>query len=167
MSDITTSQTIGPFPHEAWAWGVGATAAAPAGASIVIDGRLLDGTGAPINDGWIEAWLPAEAGGATPGFRRVPSGEDGSFRLQVTPPAGGQPAAWVCVFARGLLLHQFSAVFLDDDASREDSALLAQVPAVRRATLVAAKQADASYRWDIRLQGAADASGETVFFDFA
>ncbi|MGA0611416.1 protocatechuate 3,4-dioxygenase [Caldimonas sp. KR1-144] len=166
MSNITTSQTIGPFPHEAWAWGVEATKA-PANAALVIEGRLLDGSGAPINDGWVEAWTPDEAGGAIPGFRRVPSAEDGGFRLALPPPVPGQPAAWVAVFARGLLLHQFSAVFLEDDAALADSALLAQVPAERRATLIAKKQGDGRYRWDIRLQGAADASGETVFFDFA
>lgn len=166
MSDITTSQTIGPFPHEAWQWGVDATRA-PAGATLVIDGRLLDGTGAPINDGWIEAWTPAAREGTVAGFRRVPSGEDGSFRLQLVPADAGQPATWVTVFARGLLKHQFSAVFLDDDAALARNELLAQVPAARRATLIAKKQADGSYRWDIRLQGAADAGGETVFFDFA
>jgi len=166
MSNITTSQTIGPFPHEAWAWGVQATESAPAAATVVIHGRLLDGTGAPINDGWIEAFSPEESGGTIPGFRRVPSGEDGSFRLQLAPPVPGQPAGWIAVFARGLLLHQFTAVFLGDDAALAGNALLAQVPAERRATLIAAKQADGSYRWDIRLQAPAPAD-ETVFFDFA
>ena len=28
--NITTSQTIGPFPHEAWRWGVDATGDVPA-----------------------------------------------------------------------------------------------------------------------------------------
>jgi len=41
--------------------------------------------------------------------------------------------------------------------------LMAQVPAERRATLIATKTATpGEYRWDVRLQG----EGETVFFDY-
>jgi protocatechuate 3,4-dioxygenase alpha subunit len=36
------------------------------------------------------------------------------------------------------------------------------VPAARRATLLAARQPDGSYRWDIHMQG----ERETVFFDY-
>jgi protocatechuate 3,4-dioxygenase, alpha subunit len=168
-SQLTSSQTIGPFPHEAWQWAVDASAA-PASASLIITGRLIDGQGEPINDGWVEAWSPsAEAAESSasplPGFRRRPTNEQGEFTLQLSrtaPP--GEPAAYVTLFARGLLKHQFTAVFLADDAGLAASALLAQVPAERRVSLLAQPEAPQRYRWDIRLQG--DALSETVFFDY-
>lgn len=170
---LTSSQTIGPFPHEAWRWAVTAVAAElPASATLRIEGRLLDGQGQPVNDGWIEAFTPAAVGaerGATalPGFRRVPTDEQGGFVLQLTPAAApGEPVAYITVFARGLLRHQFSAVFLADDPGLAASALLAQVEAGRRASLLAQVLTPGlAYRWDIRLQGTP--SEETVFFDYA
>lgn len=169
-SKITTSQTIGPFPHEAWHWGVDATAAVSSTASTVtISGILFDGDDTPINDGWIEAWLPTantvEASHALPGFRRVPTNDQGGFSVNVSLPqtsVAGEPVMYVTVFARGLIKHQFTAVFLDDDQGLAQSAILAQVPTERRDTLIARKQADGSYQWDIRMQGAT----ETVFFDY-
>lgn len=155
----TPSQTIGPFPHEAWAWAVEASAPA-AEPALRISGRLLDGQGQPINDGWIEAWMPAEPAGDAPlpGLRRLPTDEAGRFSIAVlATPAAGEPAAVVTVFARGLLQHQHTAVFL------ADSPLLAAVPAARRASLIARAEAPGQYVWDIRLQG--EPGEETVFFD--
>jgi protocatechuate 3,4-dioxygenase alpha subunit len=168
MSKITTSQTIGPFSHEAWQWAVDLTAADTATGAITLRGVIYDGDGAPIADAQIEAWLPeaagAEAAQAMPGFRRVPSGEDGGFSLRAPrASAAGEPLMYVTVFARGLVLHQFTAVFLEDDGGLAQSAILNQVPAQRRATLVARKVSDGEYRWDIWMQG----DKETVFFDYA
>jgi protocatechuate 3,4-dioxygenase, alpha subunit len=61
-----------------------------------------------------------------------------------------------------VLKHQFSAVFLEDDVALAQSALLAQVPAERRDTLIAKKTGDGRYRFDVRMQG----ERETVFFDY-
>ena len=156
---ITPSQTIGPFSHEGWRWATDATAAASGEISIV--GVLRDGAGAPITDGMIEAWLPPGGGAGLPGFRRVASGEDGAFAFKVPrPAAAGEPALLVAIFARGLLLHQFSAVFLQD---APDSPILRQVPPARRATLVARQLSPDAYAWDICMQG----ENETVFFDYA
>lgn len=170
---ITPSQTIGPFSHEAWRWACALSDAVAAGAgSIEIAGIIRDGSGEPIDDAMIEAWAPAataatdEAALPLPGFRRTPSGPGGEFRLTLPRPAAsaaGEPATYITVFARGLVLHQFTAVFLADDSGLSDSAILRQVPAERRATLIARKTGDASYAWDIQLQGGA----ETVFFDYA
>lgn len=168
MSDnnfpLTPSQTVGPFPHEAWQWAVAASAATDA-AMLVIAGRLLDGQGEPVNDGWIEAWMPgAAAGGAMPGFRRLPTDAQGRFELALAArPAAGEPAAHIAVFARGLVLHQWTAVFLADAAALDESPLLAQVPVERRASLLAMPTGEQHYRWDIRLQGGP--ADETVFFD--
>jgi protocatechuate 3,4-dioxygenase alpha subunit len=171
MSNITTSQTIGPFSHEAWQWAADlslASAAHSGAGALTISGIIYDGDGAPITDAQIEAWQPqasdAEAQQAVPGFRRVPSDDQGGFslRLPICPHAPGEPLAYVTVFARGLVKHQFTAVFLEDDAGLAKSAILEQVPAARRATLLARKTAEAQYRWDIHLQG----GQETVFFDY-
>ena len=167
---ITTSQTIGPFPHEAWRWGVSASAALASSApTITISGVIRDGDGNPINDGWVEAWLPdavaAESAQAIPGFRRIPSNDDGAFLIEVslpTPATAGKPVLFATIFARGLVKHQFTAVFLEDDAGLVQSEILNQVPADRRATLIARKLADARYRWDIWMQ----TDKETVFFDY-
>ena len=165
---ITTSQTIGPFSHEAWQWAVDLSAAANPVDVVTISGVIYDGDGVPINDAQIESWQPAaaeaEASQAVPGFRRAPSGDQGEFtlRLSAVPRQAGQPLAYVTVFARGLVKHQFTAVFLEDDAGLSESAILEQIPAARRPTLLAVKTADGQYRWNIHMQGAQ----ETAFFDY-
>lgn len=169
-SNITTSQTVGPFPHEAWRWAVDLTATVASSApTIIVKGAIFDGDGVAINDAWLETWAPdsaaQESAHAIPGYRRVPSNDDGSFSLQLSQPepaGSGKPVAYVTVFARGLTKHQFSAVFLDDDAGLAQSEILGQVPPPRRATLIASKQADGSYLWNIHMQG----EQETVFFDY-
>ena len=171
MSKITTSQTIGPFSHEGWQWAVDACAAGrleTSAPTIVVHGVLYDGDGNPIDDAQIEAWLPeaaaCEASQDIPGFRRAPTGRAGEFslRLSVPPRPAGEPVAHVTVFARGLTKHLFTAVFLEDDATLAESAILAQVPAARRDTLIARKESDGTYRWDVWMQTAK----ETVFFDY-
>ena len=167
---ITTSQTIGPFPHEAWRWGVDATSSLVSKApTITISGTLRDGDGNPINDGWIEVWLPdavaAESAQAIPGFRRIPSNDQGGFRIEVSLPApaiSGKPILFATIFARGLVKHQFTAVFLEDDTGLAQSDILNQVPLNRRNTLIARKQSETEYQWDIWMQ----TDKETVFFDY-
>jgi len=167
---ITSSQTIGPFPHEAWRWAELLSRSGPAGArSVSLHGAMWDGQGQPVNDGWVEAWTPQAVGvegdRPLPGFRRQATGSQGEFTLVLSlppEPVPGEPLAWITLFGRGILKHQFSAVFLPDAPGLADSALLAQVPAARRDTLIAQRQPDGSYRWDIHLQG----PRETVFLDF-
>ena len=172
MSNITTSQTIGPFSHEAWQWAVDACTPSNLKSSaptITIGGVIHDGNGAPINDAQIEAWTPDaaahEAGQAIPGFRRIPSGEAGEFSLRLSlpeAPTRGEPVMYVTVFARGLVKHQFTTVFLEDDSGLAQSAILGQVPEARRATLLARKLGENAYQWDIWMQ----TEKETVFFDY-
>ena len=167
---LTTTQTIGPFPHEALRWVTEATASATTTApTVTISGIVRDGDGAPISDAILEAWLPgsvaAEQASALPGFRRVPSADDGSFQFTVSRAAfnnAGEPAMLVTIFARGLVKHQFTAVFLEDDVGLSNSPLLQQVPEARRATLIASKLGPTAYAWDICLQG----EQETVFIDY-
>lgn len=169
-AEITPSQTIGPFPHEGWRWATEATAAAPPGAALTLTGVVYDGAGAPIEDAVLEVWTPESAAAEQtlpiPAFRRVPTDERGAFRLPLSAPAAaghGEPVMYVTLFARGLLTHQFTAVFLEDDAGLANSALLQQVPAPRRATLLARRSGPGEYRWDIWMQ----TERETVFFDYA
>lgn len=172
MSNITTSQTIGPFSHEAWQWAVDASTPATLETSaptVLISGIIYDGNGAPIDDAQIEAWTPAGAAAestqAIPGFRRVPSGPSGEFSLRISlpqPATRGEPVMYVTVFARGLVKHQFTAVFLEDDSGLAQSAILSQVPEARRATLLARKSGECEYRWDIWMQ----TDKETAFFDY-
>ena len=161
---ITTSQTIGPFPHEAWRWAFDPRSTATA-APLVIFGVVRDGDGTPVPDAIVEAWTPGADPGPVdglPGLIRVPSSEQGEFRLALPRrPAPGEPAAYVTVFGRGIVKHQFTAVFLPDDPGLATASLLMQVPAERRATLVATPEGD-GYRWNVHLQGA----HETVFLDF-
>jgi len=176
MSNITPSQTVGPFSHEAWQWAADACTAASLktpGPTILVSGIVYDGDGAPVNDAQIEAWTPdgaaREPEQLIPGFRRVPSAADGGFSMRIPAPlpvpdaaARGEPLAYVTVFARGMVKHQFTALFLEDDAGLSRSAILGQVPEARRATLLARRTGDAEYHWDIRIQG----EQETAFFDY-
>lgn len=160
----TTSQTIGPFFHPGLQWGMDGSIGLPAdGPRIIVEGAVFDGAGSTITDALVEAWSPAaaqETASGMPGFRRADTVNGGRFRLDLSGSAGpGEPVAWITVFARGLLKHQFTAVFIADDAS---SAILSQVPAARRATLIARQDAVGIYQWDIHLQG----EHETAFFDY-
>lgn len=161
---ISPSQTIGPFSHEAWRWACAASDSTAG--EITINGVLRDGDSKPVNDGMIEAWSPgaaaAEESCALPGFRRAATDDAGGFTLRLARPAPGEPAALVTIFARGLVLHQFTAVFLEDDEGLAASDILRQVPASRHTTLIARKTGAAGYAWEINLQGVQ----ETVFFDY-
>lgn len=146
MANITPSQTIGPFFHEATRWLVRDTAL-PSGWTAVA-GYVLDGDGKPVSDAMLEITLDGQPDDTR--FQRVFSADDGGFRFHM--PAASM--AHITVFARGLLRHLFTRLYLD--AARIPEA----VPAARRATLLALREGD-GYRWDLRLRG----EGETVFFD--
>ncbi|MER6996177.1 protocatechuate 3,4-dioxygenase subunit alpha [Streptomyces sp. NPDC000410] len=185
----TPSHTVGPFYGYALPFPGGAETA-PAGHpdAITVHGRVSDGRGAPVPDALLEFWgpgpegqLPSAAGslrrdpvtggfagpvGDFTGFCRVPTDSDGHWSVRTLRPGargGNAPYLSVCVFARGLLHHLFTRVYLPEpgDTLAADP-LLASLPPERRATLVAAAEPRAGYRFDIRLQGEA----ETVFLEF-
>lgn len=189
----TPSQTVGPYFSMILARDddeeVMATSKT-AGERIRITGRLLDGNGAPIEDGLIEAWqanaagryrhpiddrddLPLDAGFT--GFGRAKTTfEDGTYRFEtirpgrVPAPDGGLQAPHVnlVIQARGILNPSFTRCYLEDEAAANaEDPVLAAVPADRRHTLLATRD-DASevvtYHFDIRVQG----DDETVFLDW-
>jgi protocatechuate 3,4-dioxygenase alpha subunit len=174
----TPSQTVGPYLTIALRWTDGSFVV-PEGApgALWLRGRLLDGAGAPINDGLIETWQPDSDGrfpsepDASPfrGFGRSVTDRDGRWAIHTVKPGRepevdgrlAAPYLSVAVFARGLLKHAWTRIYFGDEAEANTAdPVLALVEPDRRRTLVAEPVAD-GYRLDIRLQG----SDETVFFD--
>lgn len=190
----TPSQTVGPYfayslTSEQYGYAL-ASVAGPVmrtrdtdGEPIRIEGRVLDGDEEVINDAMIEIWQadaqgryahPADPRGSNAdfaGFGRCGTGTDSESRFffdTIKPgPAedGHAPHVSVIVFMRGLLTHAYTRIYFSDEATaNEADPVLAQVPAERRATLIAERdqvQGATVYRFDIHMQG----DRETVFFD--
>lgn len=153
MSNITTSQTIGPFFHEALKW------ANHAGTGeIALHGQVLDGDGVPITDAMIEAWIDGVKPVNGIALWRQPTDNEGRFALHLPQPATDTPLAHICIFARGMLNHHFTAVFLYD----ANHTLLKATPSQRRSSLIAKRIDELRYEWTIRMQG----DTETVFFEY-
>lgn len=156
----TPSQTVGPFFGFALPFR-GDTDASVSGASLRIEGQVFDGADAPVPDAILEVWH----GDA---FARCATDAEGHYRAilpkpRASPGPNGRaqaPHLEVSVFARGLLRHLATRVYLPDEAATNAAdPFLATVDPARRATLVARRDGD-HLRFDIHLQGA----GETVFF---
>jgi protocatechuate 3,4-dioxygenase alpha subunit len=152
------------------------------GEAIRIEGRVLDGQGAAVNDAMIEIWQadpqgryahPADPRGnvAFRGFGRCGTGTDPESRFvfeTVKPGAEDDkqaPHVNVIVFMRGLLTHLYTRIyFADEEKANAADPVLAAAPAARRGTLIAPRSQEggkAVYRFDIHMQG----DKETVFFD--
>ncbi len=178
----TPSQTVGPFYGYALPFPDGGSVA-PVGdpETITVHGYVVDGAGAPVPDALLEFWQAAPDGSRTgrpgslrrnpvdgghlgrngldfTGFARVPTDADGHYTVRTLPP-GGVAYLSVIVFARGLLHHLYTRVYLRDPG---DDALLHGLDPARRATLLAVAERDRVYRFDVRLQG----ESETVFLRF-
>ncbi|VIO71973.1 protocatechuate 3,4-dioxygenase subunit alpha [Bradyrhizobium ivorense] len=152
------------------------------GDRIRVEGKVFDGDGAVVVDCMLEIWQ-ADAQGrfsdpqdkrALPnssfkGFGRCGTDKSGFYAFDtikpgVVPDPDGKPQAphiLLAVFARGMLLHLYTRIYFDDEAGNAGDPVLAQVPADRRATLIARRKAGNGYTFDIHLQG----DRETVFFD--
>ncbi len=185
MTDVlgtTPSQTVGPFLSIGLPWDDGADMVADgAPDAIVIHGSMTDGNGDPVPDGLVEIWQadpdgrfphPHDPRGAAsyPGFRnfaRVGTQVDGTFRFRTLVPGrvpddgnGWQaPHLDVTVFARGLLKHLVTRLYLPDQDNAGDP-VLESLPFLDRTLLTAVADGPGKYRFDIRLQG----EGETPFF---
>lgn len=154
------------------------------GDRVRIAGQVFDGDGAVIPDAMLEIWQ-ADAQGrfadpqdkrALPnatfkGFGRCGTSAKGEFSFDtikpgIVPDPDGKPQAphvLLAIYARGMLLHLYTRIYFDDEAEKNAAdPILALVPAERRATLIAKREAgSATYRFDVHLQG----DDETVFFD--
>lgn len=182
----TSSQTVGPYLHIGLTWLVTDDLVGPGttGKPIVIEGRVTDADGKPVDDALIEIWqanahgrydhpedtrdLPLEAG--FNGFGRVPTDAGGAFRFRTIKP-GAIPAADgamqaphinVTVFMRGMLRQLATRIYFPDEPANVNDPALRSVPAERRGTLIAKRVGDATLSWNVVLQG----EGETVFFEY-
>jgi protocatechuate 3,4-dioxygenase alpha subunit len=147
--------------------------------------RVLDGEGAPVNDGLIEIWQ-ANADGkynhpddrqgkpADPeffGFGRQATDEEGVCEFETIKPgrvpgrngALQAPHFVVSVFARGVLRRLPTRIYFAGDPANGEDPVLALVPKERRETLTAHPMVEqpGAWRFDIHLCG----EKETVFFD--
>ncbi|MET7488192.1 protocatechuate 3,4-dioxygenase subunit alpha [Streptomyces sp. NPDC005538] len=185
----TPSHTVGPFYGYALPFPGGGDIA-PVGHpdTITVQGYVYDGEGNPLPDAFVELWGPDPDGTLSTvdgsirrdpatggylgrngveftGWGRIQTDANGHWYARtLRPGARGNSAPYlsVCVFARGLLVHLFTRIYLPgDDAALAADPLLTRV-GDRRDTLIAADQGRGTYRFDIRLQG----EGETVFLEF-
>ena len=154
------------------------------GDRIRVGGRVFDGDGQPVPDCMLEIWQ-ADAQGrladpqdkrALPnstfrGFGRCGTDANGAYWFDTIKPGpvadpDGKPQAphiVLAVYARGMLLHLYTRIYFDGEAANAADPVLALVPAERRSTLIATRQAGAAnvYHFDVHLQG----DHETVFFE--
>ncbi|MFJ4782449.1 protocatechuate 3,4-dioxygenase subunit alpha [Streptomyces sp. NPDC088794] len=186
----TPSHTVGPFYGYALPFPGGGDIA-PVGHpdTITVQGHVYDGEGTPLPDALVELW-GADPGGNVPtangsirrdaatggylgrngveftGWGRIQTDADGHWYARtLRPGARGRSAPYisVCLFARGLLVHLYTRIYLPGDAAAlAADPLLSRLPDERRDTLIATDGGDGTYRFDIRLQG----EGETVFLEF-
>ncbi|GAB3968705.1 protocatechuate 3,4-dioxygenase subunit alpha [Actinoallomurus acanthiterrae] len=171
----TPSQTVGPFfgyalpyadgPYVVPEWRPDA---------IRIRGRVLDGAGEPLPDALVEIWQ-ADADGGVPrgggswrragndfsGFGRCGTDAAGNYWFSTVKPGGPVPYIAMLVFARGLLKPVATRVYFPDEPGNATDPVLSAVPPDRRDTLVAVREGDRAYRFDVHLRG----ERETVFFE--
>jgi protocatechuate 3,4-dioxygenase alpha subunit len=133
----TPSQTVGPF------YSIGLCRRpddelAPDG--VELTGHLFDGQDEPIVDGVVEVFDAASRQ-----WGRSGTDVEGRFRFLVPHDATRLEAF---VFARGLLRHQLTRIYLDGGGEAEDETLIAH-------------RDDGGFRFDIRMQG----ENATAFFE--
>jgi protocatechuate 3,4-dioxygenase, alpha subunit len=172
------SQTVGPFFRIGLEYLIDRAPARDTDIAgrIEIRGRVVDRDGTPVPDAVLEFWAPRITV-STPGqdqypagFRRTATDINGNFAVApMRPPAVPledglmqAPHMLVLVFARGLLRHLLTRVYFEDEPGNTADTVLQEIPAERRATLIARLENHQtnSYQWDVHLQG----QNETVFF---
>jgi protocatechuate 3,4-dioxygenase alpha subunit len=195
----SASQTAGPYVHIGLAPGaagfdiykqeLGWDIAGPnaKGERIRVEGRVIDGMGAPIKDVLLEVWQanaeghhahPEGGGPVEDGFRGwgrvITDFETGEWGFDTVKPGktrgrnvGTQaPHLNFWIVARGINIGLNTRMYFDDEveANAKDPVLNLIEWEHRRATLVATRSERDGvlvYRFDITLQG----EDETVFFD--
>jgi protocatechuate 3,4-dioxygenase alpha subunit len=165
----TGEMTLGPFfPRE---FGHGANdltsieGKRAKGEIIEITGRITQGDGAPLDNAIVEIWQAnAEGRFDDPdflGWGRAATDASGIYRFRTIRPgagAGRAPHVNLLILFSGLMRQLHTVMFFEAGA---DPVLDAVQPASQRNRLVAAKEKNGAYRFDIRLRG----EGETPFFD--
>jgi protocatechuate 3,4-dioxygenase, alpha subunit len=185
----TPSQTVGPFFHlgldRPWA---DLTTGNPVGERIIIEGRVVDGDGAPVPDACLELWQANAAGRYNHpdddqqdkpldpnfrGFGRCATDTMGMFRVTTIRPgpvpgrgnALQAPHINVAVFGRGLLKQLFTRIYFAGEPANDSDPVLLSIedPAARQTLLATSRNSSGTpvYRFDIVLQG----EKETAFLD--
>lgn len=155
------------------------------GQRITIRGTVIDGGGNPLKDALVEIWQADDAGfynspsetrgEADPNFRgwgRSPGDMDtGEFVFETIRPgrAPFKDGRWMAphvtfwIVARGINIGLHTRMYFpEEEAANAEDPVLARIEHKNRIpTLIAKKESETVYRFDIRLQG----EGETVFFD--
>ena len=175
------SQFIRPGDNDLTRSGEGAPRAR--GQLVVLEGRVTDALGEPVENAILEIWQ-ANADGlylpvpSDPGFRgwgRTWTDGDGAYRsltvqpgADAAPPGAARaPTIYVMIIGSGLMRPLFTQVFFPDEPlNQQDPQLIAIADPVARHRLIAepAEVDDAppgatALRFDIRLKG----EGETPF----
>lgn len=155
------------------------------GERISIKGRIFDGTKTVIRDALVEIWQ-ADAAGLYPsvnefrgkadpdftGWGRCPTDLDtGEFAFETIKPGivpffdGRKQAPHITfwIVARGINIGLHTRMYFgdEDEANKSDPVLTRIEHQNRVPTLIAEREGDGVYRFDIVLQG----EGETIFFD--
>lgn len=174
----TPSQTVGPFYGYALPFARGGDIA-PTGHSdtVTVHGYVYDGAGQPVPDAIIEIWQ-ADPSGSTvgapgslrhdpvtgkvvgrdgtrfTGFGRIATDTDGHWAARTLAPGphggGAVPYLAVVVFARGLLHHLHTRIYLPEHADGlAADPVLGVLPAERRATLLARREDERVHRFEI------------------
>jgi protocatechuate 3,4-dioxygenase alpha subunit len=175
----TPGQTIGPFFGYALPYdGDSELVPAEHPDAIRLHGTVRDGNGSPVPDALLEIWQADPQGrvrqetgslhrdGYTfTGWGRAATDNTGHYSFTTLEPGptdeGAAPFVAMTVFARGLLNRLFTRIYLPGHEVIASDQLLASVPADRRNTLIARRDAHGLV-FDVKLQGA----GETVFLSY-
>ena len=155
-----------------------------AGDRITIKGRVIDGTGAPVKDVLLETWQANAAGvyahAEDPRHAQVEDGfrgwgrvitnfETGDFTFDTIKPGSVRgrngstqaPHISIWIVARGINVGLNTRMYFDDEDNSADPVINLIEQQHRRETLLAKRQSDGTYLFEIYLQG----DKETVFFD--
>ena len=186
---ITPSQTVGPFfsfclaPRDRPGIGSARLVTPDAiGARITIEGRVLDGSDAPVPDALIEIWQAdgegryagfhrARAASSFTGFGRATCDDEGRFTIETVKPGsladlGGRchaPHIAIGIFGKGINRRLYTRIYFPDEKANDGDPVLSCVAAAHRSSMIARKT-DATgrrYAFTIKLQGA----DETAFLD--
>ena len=186
-SELTPSQTVGPFFHDALVDEDRSELVPPDHPEAVrIEGEIYDGAGEPVPDAMVEIWQanthgryddPSDDREDLPldpetfsGFGRAGTDAGGGFSFvtvkpgPVPGPDGSlqAPHLMVSVFARGLLKRLVTRIYFPDEeeANARDPVLSSIDDEEHRNTLVAHDEGG-TLRFDIHLQG----ESQTAFFE--
>jgi protocatechuate 3,4-dioxygenase alpha subunit len=185
--ELTPSQTIGPFFHDALIDEDRSELVAPDHPSAIrIEGTVYDGAGDVVPDAMVEIWQANPAGRyddpkddredlplgpeTFSGFGRSDTVNGGKFSFVTLKPGalpglGDQsqaPHIMVSIFARGLLKRVVTRIYFpDEEAANANDPILSSVedPELRE-TLIGRDEGDV-LRFDIHLQG----ENQTAFFE--